>query len=183
MGILKFPKLGLPQLWSPIILCRPPIELRSKQSCSLCWVFSNDMSHATCTQGHQVDSRLLVVNIQIANSTFDPSFGHNLCFKCPNGWCKPILNIYVLIVFQWYKNLFNPLGFDPCNCFLNIRESTRTSTPKMEAPLGVWGFIPSHFLSLPGFLPWPAILQTLALVASPTLGLRHWTYLAWFNNL
>jgi hypothetical protein len=24
-----------------------------------------------------------------------PSFGHNLCFKYPNGSCEPILNIYV----------------------------------------------------------------------------------------
>jgi hypothetical protein len=45
-------------------------------------------------------------------------------------------------------------------------------------PLGVWGFIPSHFLSLPSFFSWPATLQALALVASPRLGLRHYE---WFE--
>jgi len=98
---------------------------------------------------------------------------HNLCFRCPNGWCKPILNIYVSITFQWYKKLFNPLGFDPCNHSMNIQKSTGIPTPKVEAPLGVWGFIPSHFLSLMGFLSWPATLQALVLVTSPKLGLRH----------
>jgi hypothetical protein len=27
------------------------------------------------------------------------SFGHNLCFKCPNESCEPILNIYISIAF------------------------------------------------------------------------------------
>jgi hypothetical protein len=53
------------------------------------------MSHATCMQGNRGDSRLLVVENQIANLISDPSFGHNLCFKCPNGSCEPILDIYV----------------------------------------------------------------------------------------
>jgi len=74
-----------------------------------------------------------------------------------------ILNIYISIAFQWYKKLLDPLNFDPCNHFLNIQESIKTPTPKVEAPLGVWGFIPSHFLLLMGFplgpqpckpLPW-----------------------------
>jgi hypothetical protein len=54
-----------------------------------------------------------------------PSFGHNLCFRCPNGSCKPILDMYVLRSFQLYKKLPNPMGFDPCNRSLKIRESTR----------------------------------------------------------
>jgi len=96
-----------------------------------------------------------MVGSQTANLTPDPSFGHNLSFKCPNGSCEPILNIQVSIDFQWYKELFEPLGFDPCNHSLNIQESIRTPTPKVEAPLEVplevWGFIPSHFPSLLGF--------------------------------
>jgi hypothetical protein len=103
--------------------------------------------------------------------TPDLSFGHNLCFRCPNGSCKPILDIYVLIAFQWYKELLNPLGFDLYNHSLNIRESTWTQTPKVKAPLGVWGFIPSHLLSLLCLLSWLATLQALALVMSPRLGL------------
>jgi hypothetical protein len=91
------------------------------------------MSHATCTQGNQVDSRLLVVGSQIANLTVGLSFGHNLCFRCLNGWCEPILDIYFSIAFQWHKELFEPLGFDPCNHSLNIRESTG-SPPGLQLP-------------------------------------------------
>jgi hypothetical protein len=68
-------------------------------------------------------------------------FSHNLCFKCPNGSCEYILNIYVLISFQWYKKIFNPMGINFYNCSLEIRKSIKTPTPKVGAHLGVWGFI------------------------------------------
>jgi hypothetical protein len=71
------------------------------------------MSHVTCMQGNWFDSWLLGVRSQIANLTPDVSFGHNLCFRCPNESCKPILDIYVSIFFQWYRKFFNPMGFDP----------------------------------------------------------------------
>jgi hypothetical protein len=38
------------------------------------------------------------------------------------------------------------MGFDPYNCFLTIRESIETPTPKMGVHLGVWRFN-SHTLS------------------------------------
>ncbi len=107
------------------------------------------MSRATCTQVNRVDSWLLMVGGQITNLTPIPSFGHNLYFRCPNGSYEPILNIYVSISFQWYK-LFNPLGFDPYSCFLNVWESIGIPTPNVGIPLGVWRFIPSHSLALPG---------------------------------
>jgi hypothetical protein len=69
--------------------------------------------------------------------------------RCPNGSCEPILNIYVPRVFQWCKELLNPVSFDPCNRPFKIWESTETSSPKMGVALGVWGFIPSHFPTLP----------------------------------
>jgi len=106
------------------------------------------MWHVTCMQGNQSDSRLLVVANQIGHLIPGLSFGHNLCFKYPNGWCEPILDIYVSRAFQWYKKLFNPMNFDSCNFPLKIRESIGTLTPKMGAHLGVWGFIPSHSLAL-----------------------------------
>ncbi len=94
VGVPKLPKSRLSRLWCPITLCA---DLQSwwglKQSCSFCQELSNSMSHATCMQGNRVDSQLLMVGSQIANLTLNLSFGHNLCFKCPNGWCKPILNI------------------------------------------------------------------------------------------
>jgi hypothetical protein len=95
------------------------------------------MLHATCTQGNWGDSQLLVVGNQIGNLTPDPSFGHNLHFKCPNGSCKIILDICVLRAFQWYKEPFNPMGFDLCNRSLKIWESIGTPIPKVGAHLGV----------------------------------------------
>jgi hypothetical protein len=138
------------------------------------------MLHATYTQGNWGESQLLVVGSQIVNLTPDLSFGHNLCLKCPNGSCEPILDSYIPRSFQWYKKLFNPMGFDLCNRSLKIWESIGTPTPKVGTHLGVWGFIPSHSHTLPGAwnvtlgLPsWPAPLQALALIASPRLRLRH----------
>ncbi len=52
-----------------------------------------------------------------------------------NGW-KPILDIYVSRAFQWYKELFNPLSFDPCNCLTKMWESIETQIPKVKAPFG-----------------------------------------------
>jgi len=131
-----------------------------------------------------------VVESQIANLIPDPSFGHNLCFKCPNGSCKPILNIYVPRAFQWYKELFDPMGFDPWNFSLKIWESIETPTPKVGVHLGVWGFIPSHSLVLPRAWNvtlklhiWFAPSQAFALIASPRLGLWHVvTYLQKMNK-
>jgi hypothetical protein len=36
-------------------------------------------------------------------ATFDLSFGHNLCCKCPNESCEHILDIYISIAFQWHN--------------------------------------------------------------------------------
>jgi len=138
------------------------------------------MPHTTSTQGNQGDSWLLVVGSQIASLTPDPFFGYNLCVKCPNGSCTTILDIYVPRASNWYKELFNLMGFDPCNRSLKIQKSTETPIPKVRAHLGVWGFIPSHSLKLSGawnvtprLHTWPALLQALTLVVSLKLGLWH----------
>jgi hypothetical protein len=72
----------------------------------------------------------------IANLTLDPSFGHNLCVKCPNGSCKPILDIYVLRSFYWCKNCLNSMGFDPYSCFMKnwefIGSPSGVQFPKWE---------------------------------------------------
>jgi hypothetical protein len=72
------------------------------------------------------------------------------------------------------------MGFDPCSCFMKIRESIGTLTLKMEAHLGVWGFISSHFSTflgtwdvIPELFFWPTPLQALALVTNLKLGLRQ----------
>jgi hypothetical protein len=86
-----------------------------------------------------------MVDNQIGTLIIDLSFGHNLYFKYPNGSCKPILDIYVQITFQWYKELFNPISFDPWICPLKIWEFIKTPTPKVGAHLGLWGV---HSLTL-----------------------------------
>jgi hypothetical protein len=183
-GVSKLPRLGLLQLWGAITL-RAGLWLKwsLKQSCSSRQEFFKGMSHAIRTHGNWVDSRLLVVGSQTANLTPSPSFGHNLCFRCPNGRCETILDIYVLKAFHWYKELFSPLSFNPWNRPLKIWESTGIRTPKMELPWGVrvHSLTPSH---TPGSMlcdsrlpSWPATLQTLALVASPKLGLRQYIWI------
>jgi len=89
MEVLKLPKLGLSQLWGTITL-RTNLWLKSrlKQSCSPCQELSNGMLHVIYTQRNRVDSWLLVVRSQTANLTHGPSFGHNLCFRCPNESCE-----------------------------------------------------------------------------------------------
>jgi hypothetical protein len=175
------PKLGLPQLWSHIIL---RVDLGSrcniKQSCSPYRQFSNGMLHAVCRQVNRVDFRLFLVRSQIGSLTPDPSFGHNLCFRCPNKQYEPIFNIYVLRAFQWYKKCHKPLSFDPWNRSLKFWESIRTLSPKVGVALGVWGFTPSHFPTLLGVCDATPRLSfgshlcnPFALVASPKLGLQH----------
>jgi hypothetical protein len=142
--------LGFLRLWRLITLCENLWFKRGlKQSYSPRQELCNDMLHTTYMQENLVDSWLLVVGNQIANLTPGPSFGHNLCFKCLNGPCKPILEIYISIAFHWYKELLNAMGFDPCNHTLKLQEFTRTPTPKVGVPLGVWRSIPPHSLALP----------------------------------
>jgi hypothetical protein len=169
VGVPKFPQLGLLQLWGRITL-RADIRLKwgLKQSCSTCQDLFNGMSHATCTQGNRGNFLLLVVGSEIVNLTPNPSFGYNLCVKCPNGSCEPILDIFVPIAFQWYNEPFNSIGFDPCNCSLKIWESTGTPTPKVKAHLGCEGSFPHtllHFRELEmwliGFLLGPHFRKLL----------------------
>ncbi len=110
------------------------------------------------------------------------SFGHNLCFRCSNKQCDPILNIYVPRAFQWYKERYKSFSFDPWNRSLKFWDSIGTPFPKVGVALGVWGFIPSHFSTLPKVCDVTPMLSLgprpcnpLVLVASPKLGLRHWS--------
>ncbi len=101
VGVPKSRQRGLPGLWIPITLrANLGSKCGLKQSCSSRRELSNGMWHVVCSQVNRVDSRLLVVGSQIANSTSGLSFAHNLCFKCPNETCEPILDIYTSITFQ-----------------------------------------------------------------------------------
>jgi hypothetical protein len=177
LGVLTLSKLGLSQLWRFTSFCAGFwLRWDLKQSYNSCWELSKNIWHATYTQVNQGDSRLLMVGSQIDTLTSGPSFNHNLCFKNSNGTWVPILDIYILGVFQWYKLFFNLMNFDLCNLSLKIRESIRIPTPKVGDHLGVCEFIPSHLLTLSrawnvtfGLHFRPAPLQALALVVSPKL--------------
>jgi hypothetical protein len=181
VGVLKSRQLGLLRLWSPITL-----RTDFKSKCGLKQSFSsrqelfNGMPHVVYRQVNWVDSWLFLVGSQTGSLTPGLSFGHNLCFRCPNEQCEPILDIYAPKAFQWYKERHKPLSFDPWNRSLKFWKFTRTPFPNVGVALGVWGFTPSHFLTLPGVCDvtpkLPLGLQSynlFALVASPKLGLRH----------
>ncbi len=114
LGIPKFPKLGPPTLWKAIF-SYAELWLRwgLNQSCSPHWELSKNMWLATYKHIFKGNSWLLMVGSQIGILTPDLFWGQNLCFKFSNGSCKPILDIYVLRNFQWYKKFFNPMNFDP----------------------------------------------------------------------
>jgi len=143
VGVSKFLKLGFPQLWSLITLSEN-LWLRwgFKQSCRSHQKLSTGMWHATCTQGNQGDSWLLMVGNQIGNLSPDPFLAITCVFKYANRSCETILDIYIPITFQWCKELLNPMGFDPYDCFVKIQESIGTPTHKVGAHLGMWGSFP-----------------------------------------
>jgi hypothetical protein len=94
VGVPKSCQRGLPRLWSPITL-RANLGSRCslKQSCSSHRELFNGMSHVICSQVNRVDSGLFMVGSQTGNFTPGRSFGHNLCFECPNEQFDPILDI------------------------------------------------------------------------------------------
>jgi hypothetical protein len=112
VGVPKSSRVGVPGLWTPI---SPDCRVRSrrglKQSCSPCRELSNSVLHSQIGCWEEVDSRLLVVGSQTASLTPGPSFAHNLCFRCPNEQCEPILDIYVSRAFQRYEERNKPLSF------------------------------------------------------------------------
>jgi hypothetical protein len=87
--------VGVPGLWK---LITPDCRVRSRrglnQSYSPRRDLSNAMSHSQFGGREEVDSRLLVVGSQTANLTPGPSFAHNVGYRCPNGQCEAIFDIY-----------------------------------------------------------------------------------------
>ncbi len=138
VGVPKLSRGGVPELWTLISPdCRVQSRQSLKQSCSSCRELSNAVSHSQIGHREEVDSQRLMLGSQIVTLTPGPSFGHSLCFRCPNEQCEPILDIYVLRAFQWYQERNNPLRLGPSNRPLKFRESTGTPSPKMGVALGV----------------------------------------------
>ncbi len=126
---------GLPWLWSPITLWA---DLGSrcglKQSCSSRWDLSNSMSHSLYRQVNRVDSWLFVVGSQTASLTPSPSFGHNLCFKCLNEQCEPILDIYVQELSNDIKNATSHRVLTLEIALWNFESPPGLHFPKWELP-------------------------------------------------
>jgi len=97
-----------------------------KQTCSSPQDLSNGMLHSTYTHWDRVDSWLFMVGSQIANLIPILSFDHNLCYRCPNGSCEAIFDIYTSRPFQRYKEHLKARCFDVYNWVLKLRESRRT---------------------------------------------------------
>ncbi len=135
--------------------------------------------YVTCRLHARKLGWFLIFTGQESNCQFDFRllFWHNLCFRCSNGQCEPILDIYVSIDFQWYKKLFKAIGFDSCNCALKIQESIWDSNSQ-HGSVKVHSFALFAFLGTCDTIPespsWLATLQPLALVTSPRLGLRQY---------
>ncbi len=81
-----------------------------------------------------------MVRSRIANLTPGPSFSHNLCFRCPNGSCETVLDIYVLRPFQWYKTIVNPMFLTPAIAPWRFGSPSELQLPKLGVHLGVWRF-------------------------------------------
>jgi hypothetical protein len=169
VGVPKSPKLGLSQFWSPITL-RADLVSRCnlKQSCSPCRELLNGMLHAIYRQVNRVDSWLFLVRSQTSNLTLGPSFGHTLCFRCPNEQWKPILNIYVSRAFQWYKECHKPLSFDPWNCSLKFQESqSRSCLGSVRVHSLTLSYTPGSMWCDSRAFFWPTPLQPLCLGREP----------------
>ncbi len=116
------------------------------------------MSHSTCTHYGRVDSWLLVVGSQIASLTPGLYFCHNLCYRCPNGSCEAIFNIYTLIIFQCHEERLKARCFDPCNRTLKFWESSRT----LKSPFRECECHPHTFRKVRlRHIEWGHFLQTL----------------------
>jgi len=164
-GSPEIAKVGTPTTLGPITLCAN-LRLRwgLTQSSSPRRELFKDMSHATCTQGNWVDSRLLVVGGQIANLTPGHSFGHNLCFKCSNGSCKPILEIYVFNSFPMVLKNPQSIGFWPLQLLFEHSKVHRDSNSQGgKLPWECEGSFPHTFFHFQAFslglqpckpLPW-----------------------------
>jgi hypothetical protein len=120
---------GLQELITPD--CKVWLRRGLNQSCNPCRDLFNDISHSQFGGREDVDSRLLVVGSQTASLTPGPSFAHNLGYKCPNGQCEAIFDIYASRPFQWHQKHLNARCFEPCCRTLNIRESRRTPSPQL----------------------------------------------------
>jgi hypothetical protein len=89
--------VGVLGFWELISFdCRDQSRQGLNQSCISPWELFNVMLHSRIGCRKKVDSQLLVVGSQTGSLTPGPSFARNLGYRCPNGSCNAILDIYTL---------------------------------------------------------------------------------------
>ncbi len=93
-------QLGIPAtLRAHNSLCRPLIEMRSEAK-----LYSSLRAfqwYVACHLHARKMGRFPIFSGRESNYQLDSRpFFHNLCFRCPNGSCEPILDIYVPRAFQ-----------------------------------------------------------------------------------
>jgi hypothetical protein len=103
--------LGLFQLWGFITLSENLwLKWSPNQSCSLCWEFSNGISHITCTWGNQGDYGLLMVKSLISQTDSSTPFISGKCSSFATNLMilKFWENIVHLLNWNWLKFEINP---------------------------------------------------------------------------
>jgi len=112
-----------------------------------------------------------------------PSFGHNLRFRYPNGSCEPILDIYVSIAFQRYKEFVNTLSFLPLQSLSEHSEVHRDSNSQGRSSLGS---VRVHSLAL-SFTPELPLLArnlvSLCLGCEPKAKVAIWLIWWWYKHV
>ncbi len=167
------PKIGiLAILDTHIFLCRPLIEVRIKAKLQ---ALSRNFQQYMAQLLHIGNLRQFpTFSCWESNSHFDPQlvFSHNLCCKYLNGSCEPILDIYVLRVFEWYEEVLNSMSFDLSSHFLKFGSPSRRQLPFTEFKFHSFTF--SHTLESVNVTPKLhsrlAFFYALALVVNPRLG-------------
>jgi hypothetical protein len=92
------------------------------------------VSHSPCTHRDWVDSQLLVVGSQIVSLTPGLSFNYNLCYRCLNGSCEAIFDIYSSRPFQQYKE--------------HLRRGVLTPAIELKSFRSPGGLPSPHFMSV-----------------------------------
>jgi hypothetical protein len=181
VGVPKLRQMGLPQLWSSITL-RTDFKSRCvlKKSCSSRRELSNGMSHTLYNQVNWVDSWFFLVKSQTGNLTPGPSFGHNLCFRCPNENSNPFQTSRFQEIFNDIKNVTSHWVLAPKIALWNFGSPPGLHLLKWELPCDCEGSLPhtlSHFLTLqrvcdvtPGLLLGPHPCGLFALIRGLPFG-------------
>jgi hypothetical protein len=119
---------------------------------------------------HTKESRQFLTFNGLESNWPSPSFGHNLCFRYPNGSCELTLNIYIPKDFQWYKKFFNPWILTPTIAFWRFGSPLGLQLPKWEFTWECEGSFPHTLLHSHEYEMWFLGSLLARTFASPYFG-------------